>query len=1094
MKYYKTNDDDVNEALFRKTGQRTPVFTIMDYAKAFNVTRSVASRRILANEHINEISQERAQELGVAPPARRNGLKYHFNGENLTQHQLSVKYNVPASTIRKWAQMDTLESELLLITANGYRQDVHVAGPSASVWKVSSNGTPEYIDTSYYTYTIDLEYADEYYTEEAKQIYEESKRGLEKFYNTLKNVFNHHIQSGKGLMRQVKLEFVASPAHNQRFQKNPELLLNAEVENLRLMDQMNVQYRMMNCVKVDNNGVVHFISLPEFERRVASYTYNPERVGSDPESSQSLLADYRLNPGMFLAICEMSTIGRANNTQMIRNLRGKSFKHPYYVLMDAAKPISKTSCFFDAMKIQFQNTKQKLPGVWDEAIKKYSKGVSLSELNCVANVLGTHIKLFGNPINLQENIIGFYGPPLEHSEYLTSFDIYFQEEPEPHYSALIGVREKIYSCLECLKLFSTVREQERHKCEAVGNNPKKDVKINRNPVNVFYDVETVTNLEKQDVEVYSISFKWGDRDNITTYVESEFEKNPLKKFCSDLEKRASEENLSIKLIAFNGSSFDVWSLIKTIKDYIVVTDTLIKDNRFYSFKAKFKSNPKSILNVWDPFLYFRNSLENVSKSFGLDLKKSEFNHVYIQKLYNKQMLETPQNPFGFIQGELRTKIIEYNEQDVRILEQIVGKMQEQIPGCLTKTTASSYAYSAWQKTFDQKQVESPVDEEDYTFIRSAVVGGRVHTLHKFKKIEGNFVLIDVVSLYPSQMYNNWFPIGPSEDVLHEHPEYLGIYECNILFQKEPCIVPLKDQKSGKLNWGYCGSQTVVLSSVIIDLLRQTYGENCVKVGQGKIWRQKSKDVFKDFIDHWIKVKMQQDVYKNTDDPRYNPVLRETAKLMLNSLYGKTTQRVNTTKTVVSTSAEQTRILKKDFKPNHYDYEFIMGGLEIITGEVANPDYSCSKPQQLGVFILDYTKRKMYTEIFSKCEVFYSDTDSALVRKEDFDRLVSEGHIRVGKQLGDYDVEMDNIEQIYLIAPKCYALVSGENIKMRLKGVSVKSSGWCNTKTKESFDKIDIKCYDQLVEDNTKVKFFCNQLVHRKSGMTMFFREIEKVLN
>ncbi|QMS79465.1 hypothetical protein IIV6-T1_458, partial [Invertebrate iridescent virus 6] len=129
--------------------------------------------------------------------------------------------------------------------------------------------------------------------------------------------------------------------------------------------------------------------------------------------------------------------------------------------------------------------------------------------------------------------------------------------------------------------------------------------------------------------------------------------------------------------------------------------------------------------------------------------------------------------------------------------------------------------------------------------------------------------------------------------------------------------------------------------------------------------------------------------------------------MLNSVYGKTTEKPFTEIATLSNSADKSSsIINSTF--SHFIYPH-SEELELVTGilKEKNVLYGITnKPLQWGIFILDYTKEKMYNEIFSRGEVYYSDTDSALIKTSFLNTLVKNGIISIGKDFGDYEIEMD----------------------------------------------------------------------------------------
>nr|UOX61114.1 MAG: hypothetical protein DiTV3a_F26ORF1 [Diabrotica toursvirus 3a] len=224
------------------------------------------------------------------------------------------------------------------------------------------------------------------------------------------------------------------------------------------------------------------------------------------------------------------------------------------------------------------------------------------------------------------------------------------------------------------------------------------------------------------------------------------------------------------------------------------------------------------------------------------------------------------------------------------------------------------------------------------------------------------------------------------------------------------------------------------------------------------------------------IKKEQDMLKS-DNETWNPCLRELAKKMLNTPYGKTIQNVYDKALHISTSANYTAGLIRKYET--YTFSHVDDGFEIIEGTLKDVRYDKAKPCHIGVFVLAYARTKMYNEIFSKTDVWYGDTDSALIRKQELDRLVRSGVVTTGNALGEYEIEMDNVTEFWSVAPKCYALrnSSGE-VKMRLKGVS-KYSGW--EWRNKSGKEISLELFDCLIEDHRDMRFYCSHFHHRKGN-------------
>ena len=162
------------------------------------------------------------------------------------------------------------------------------------------------------------------------------------------------------------------------------------------------------------------VNFEEFARRIASFTVG-ENFGSDSENGDSILLGYRLVTSQFVAIVEKTSLGRAVLRSLVKNTHSKVYKHPYYDLLDTDRSIGENACFFDSVK------------TWCK----------------------------GNPENLKEVLIGEYGDR-KTSDYEESVKLYFTLTPEPHFTALVGVKEKLHTFIILyflIKFFEMAKNQ-----------------------------------------------------------------------------------------------------------------------------------------------------------------------------------------------------------------------------------------------------------------------------------------------------------------------------------------------------------------------------------------------------------------------------------------------------------------------------------------------------------------------------------------------------------------------------------------------------------------------------------------------------------
>lgn len=1093
IKYYMSFDNEFS-ARINAVIPNTIVFTTADISRALNLNPETVRRKIRKNDFpLNEISEVRARELGKAPNTRQTSTKYLINGENLSPHEIAIKYSIPLSTIRLWLRKNELDTRIALLSNSSYISETYAQGATTSIWKYRSVNQPEIVRISQIVNIFRLEHE-----EGAENIYNEKHqsilRKLQHFYRVLENTFKYHIGLGK-VMRQLKLCFVANHVND---------VINFIPQDM--LDNRQTIYRMIKPIIVEE-GVVRFFSFDDFVDKLLALSvgYDANGIptaGSDPEG-YSVIQNFALNPALFSIVVEHSVLCRANIVTLRKNLHAISVKHPYFVLFNSARPYHKNSCFFDSLKISMNSKGFDTTNI-KKIAQKYEKGIRIEDIEQICQILGVCVEIVTDFTGLTPpNNFRKYGPIV--NDYSEPFKIFLTHEPESHFSAVIGVREKLYPCEKCLCYFNTVVDFKKHPCV----NYKKKNPTDYSEVKLYFDVETVNNPEILDVEIYSVSWKWSDQTNVKFACNNRFKKNSHLVFLKDLQKRMEEEALKVILIAYNGSSFDVWTMIKNLGTFINFTNVVFKNGRYYILNGVNLGKYGSSISVWDPFLFLGTSLNKAAASFHLPIGKHDFSHEFIQNKYNEN------RNFDFIDEELENKIEEYNNRDVEILEQICERIHQVHDNCYSFATISSLSFNMLKDSLDKRFTYSetvngktkeltfldcPVkDKETYDFFRKALTGGRVQTIEKFKKYENvDLTMIDVVSLYPSIMYFKEMPVKNFIKTPFYVKNFLGIYNCEINYQRSPSIIPLKE-KNKPLNWEFFGNiKDIVLTSVEIECLRKHFGEECVNVYSGVYWEHSSADIFKEYIDKWMTVKKEQDSIKNTKE--YNPCMREFAKKMLNTPYGKTIQKVFETGYDISNSANKTKQIIAKYCDD-YEYTYVGDGIEIIEGKYREIGYNKLKPIQLGIFILAYARCKMYDEVFSKTKVYYSDTDSALVETKELEKLCASNQIKIGSELGCFDVEMTNITDFWSVGAKSYALKTKDGCcKIRLKGIS-RNSGWtyCGDDNGDdngdggtvSGDCLNIELFDYLLKDPENVKFFCSHFHHRKNDFALEFKNIVK---
>ena len=211
---------------------------------------------------------------------------------------------------------------------------------------------------------------------------------------------------------------------------------------------------------------------------------------------------------------------------------------------------------------------------------------------------------------------------------------------------------------------------------------------------------------------------------------------------------------------------------------------------------------------------------------------------------------------------------------------------------LTKMTAGSNALSEYKQITRLNRFRSlykPLNYEIDKDIRRAYRGGFTYCnpLYKNKEV-GEGEVLDVNSLYPSVMYKEILPFG--EPFFYEgeyqedkvYPLYIQRLTCSFKI-KEGKIPTIQIKHSRFVDNEYLTDSglepvALTLTSVDLKLFLEQYDVWDLHYESG--WKFKGmRGLFTEYIDKWIKVKNDATISGNKG-------MRQVAKIMLNSLYGK----------------------------------------------------------------------------------------------------------------------------------------------------------------------------------------------------------------
>lgn len=562
---------------------------------------------------------------------------------------------------------------------------------------------------------------------------------------------------------------------------------------------------------------------------------------------------------------------------------------------------------------------------------------------------------------------------------------------------------------------------------------------------LFWDVETVMDRESKNVMIpYSISFCALNDEYLET-VEELDNKKDNKKLSLILKSRTqcivgydciikfikwilkTQKGIRYELVSFNGSCFDHFLLLDALLDTRNnFGEECNVDHIFYNGSSVLSLHLKNRHSVFDLARHVVGSLDSNCKGFKVNcVAKSSFNHHEAQKMHDNGTL------IEFMTDN--EELIDYNNRDVWSLAVIFKRYSLALS---KQTTTEKYASDLcskptiggmvwdimnthWRK-FEIEQQEGnkrkikkisfpKLNIEQYDAILKYKTAGRVQLFNGVQEVKESMCSKDIASMYPYVMAcaDVYYPCGEVVETEKYVKDKIGFYWCNIdqriLKEKNlPNIVAYKDytkKKDGSdgaligNDWAYDGIiKNYFINSVTIEHLMSN---GCtVKIHKGIYFTDKAKscDVFRPILD-LMKTKIEQDLLKRSKDSEYNPSLRETCKLCMNSVSGKVIEGLHLEKVQEVDTEEFSKIIG-DIKSGNGKIEQIsainMCGTKLFAELKLKQEDNMHKqrPVYLGALIYAYAQRHIYEtgyKVIGLKDLVYTDTDSFKARASVFDR-------------------------------------------------------------------------------------------------------------
>jgi hypothetical protein len=254
-------------------------------------------------------------------------------------------------------------------------------------------------------------------------------------------------------------------------------------------------------------------------------------------------------------------------------------------------------------------------------------------------------------------------------------------------------------------------------------------------------------------------------------------------------------------------------------------------------------------------------------------------------------------------GQDKKNLKNYNEYDVLATAVLFNKYRnalKQIPATKNYAnslheikTIGSLIYKVFDESKNKKQFNLPkLNYQQYKDLQSSKIAGRVELFNGIQKVTERLVSTDVCSLYPYVMSvaPNYYPCGEIiQTNEYKGDDVIGFYYCDIdQTNLKPNNLPNIYAKKSKIDndWSYQGIlENYLISNVMIGLLKKFNCKVVIRNGFYFSDKKKSCDMF-DFLLDFMNAKNNQDTMKKNKNNDYNSALRETLKLLMNSISGK----------------------------------------------------------------------------------------------------------------------------------------------------------------------------------------------------------------
>jgi len=543
------------------------------------------------------------------------------------------------------------------------------------------------------------------------------------------------------------------------------------------------------------------------------------------------------------------------------------------------------------------------------------------------------------------------------------------------------------------------------------------------------------------------------------------------------------------LIAHNGASYDSYMILAATRRHKIDMPTAL-----VVIGSKIPYMKYKHVRFIDSMKHVTGSLESVAKTFGLDMKKSFFPYTFytsatlqyvgdipdrkyfgfkpleIDHCVISETFESPQKDknkefeawYGsFAPGaySIEDEVVKYCVQDCEILCRAMEKYRD--AGVLAnsidpldKVTIAGYAMATYRARHMPEKTFPILTTAEYKFVRQGLFGGRTDVrqimksweLDPFKplKEQKHGLYVDVHSMYPSVQKFDLLPVGAPwwcTDVL-QTPEKCSTWlqsinqqgvcamvECTVVCPRDLYHPVLLEKRDGRLVAALDITSGVFTSYELLKALEVGYKVTTIAKS---LCSHTSSTTFASYVDKFGAMK---EMHGKTG-PQPNPGLCALAKMMLNSLWGKFSQKDDLVESRIYTDEAMWFRTVAAFNSGRYSelevHEITPSYIFATSTAAAGENVHLRTTDVLlAAFVTAQARLRLYAMLSLIGErVIYHDTDSIV-----YEYVPGMPDVPLGDHFGEWGSELGKnhvMTDFVALGPKTYAYSTANFLEKSLQ--------------------------------------------------------------